>query len=164
MLNKSLMKILGIDYGSRRIGLAISDELGITARPLAVIERKKLDRDLDALERIIRENEVERVVLGLPLRLDGTRGVQCEKVEKFADALKGRIPLPVVFRDEALSTWEADEIMMAAGMNSKKRRKIVDKVAAGIILQGYLDSVHRTKSGQTAPPSPDGPGGDGEPG
>lgn len=137
-----LMKILGIDYGSRRIGLAISDELGITARPLAVIERKNLDRDLDILENMARESNVEQIVLGLPLRLDGTRGIQCEKVEKFAAALRERTALPIILWDEALSTWEADELMISAGIKSKKRRKMVDKIAAGIILQSYLNSLH----------------------
>jgi putative Holliday junction resolvase len=136
------MKILGIDYGSRRIGLAISDELGITARPLAVIARKNIERDLEVLGNVIRENSVERIVLGLPLRLDGTRGIQCEKVEKFATVLRERFPLPVTLWDEALSTWEADELMISAGIKSKKRKEMVDKIAAGIILQSYLNSLH----------------------
>jgi putative holliday junction resolvase len=136
------MKILGIDYGSKRIGLAISDELGITARPLAVIERKNLDRDLDVLENFLRETNAGQIVLGLPLRLDGTRGIQCEKVDKFAAALKERFPLPVILWDEALSTWEADELMISAGIKGRKRRKMVDKIAAGIILQSYLNSLH----------------------
>ncbi len=136
------MKILGIDYGSKRIGLAISDELGITARPLEVITRKNIDRDLDVLEKIIRDNNAGQIVLGLPLRLDGTRGIQCEKVEKFAVALKERFSIPVILWDEALSTWEADELMIAAGIKSAKRRKMVDKIAAGIILQSYLNSLH----------------------
>lgn len=136
------MKILGIDYGSKRIGLAISDELGITARPLAVIARKNIGRDLDVLENVIRENGVEQIVLGLPLRLDGTRGIQCEKVEKFAAVLRERFPLPVTLWDEALSTWEADELMISAGIKSRKRREMVDKIAAGIILQSYLNSLH----------------------
>ncbi len=136
------MKILGIDYGSKRMGLAISDELGITARPLAVLERKGLERDLGALENVIRENRVDQIVLGLPLRLDGTRGIQCEKVERFAAALKERLSVPVILWDEALSTWEADELMISAGIKSRKRRKMVDKIAAGIILQSYLNSLH----------------------
>lgn len=140
------MKVLGIDYGSKRIGVAISDELGITARPLAVIERKSLDRDLDVLENMVRDNNVERIVLGLPLRLDGTRGIQCEKVEKFAAALKERLPIPIVFRDEALSTREADDLMISAGINSRKRRKMVDKIAAKVILQDYLNSLHSRRT------------------
>lgn len=140
------MKILGIDYGSKRIGLAISDELGITARPLEVIVRKNIDRDLDVLEKIIRDNKAEQIVLGLPLRLDGTRGIQCEKVEKFAAALKERFSLPVILWDEALSTWEADELMIAAGIKSTKRRTMVDKIAAGIILQSYLNSLHARRN------------------
>jgi len=145
------MKILGIDYGSKRIGLAISDELGITARPLEVITRKNIDRDLDVLEKVIRDNNAGQIVLGLPLRLDGTRGIQCEKVEKFAAALKERFSLPVVLWDEALSTWEADELMIAAGIKSTKRRKMVDKVAAGIILQSYLNSLHAGRKRGEAP-------------
>jgi len=141
-----LMKILGIDYGSKRIGLAISDELGITARPLTVIARKNLERDLDVLENIMRENKAEQIVLGLPLRLDGTRGIQCEKVEKFAATLQARFALPIILWDEALSTWEADELMITAGIKSRKRREMVDKIAAGIILQSYLNSLHARRN------------------
>ena len=141
------MKILGIDYGSARIGLAISDDLGITARPLAVIKRKDHERDLDVLENVIRENRVELLVLGLPLRLDGSRGIQCEKVEKFAEALRSRFALPVVLHDETLSTWEAEEILISAGIKGRDRRKVVDKIAAGIILQGYLNSLQKKKPG-----------------
>lgn len=140
------MKFLGIDYGSKRIGLAISDELGITARPLAIIERKNIDRDIEVLGNVIRENNAGQIVLGLPLRLDGTRGIQCEKVERFAAVLRERLPVPVILWDEALSTWEADELMIAAGINSRKRRKMVDKIAAGIILQSYLNSLHARRN------------------
>lgn len=145
------MKVLGIDYGSARIGLAISDDLGITARPLAVVKRKDLERDLDVLENVIRESRVELLVLGLPLRLDGSRGIQCEKVEKFAEALRSRFGLQVVLHDETLSTWEAEEILISAGIKGKDRRKIVDKIAAGIILQSYLNSLQKKKLGPASP-------------
>ncbi len=142
---------MGIDYGSARIGLAISDELGITARPLAVVRSKGPERDLDVLENVIRENRVELLVLGLPLRLDGSRGIQCEKVEKFAEALRSRFGLPVVLYDETLSTWEAEEILISAGVKGRERRKVVDKVAAGIILQSYLNSLQKKKPGAASP-------------
>ena len=145
------MKVLGIDYGSARIGLAISDDLGITARPLTVVKRKDPERDLDVLENEIRENRVELLVLGLPLRLDGSRGIQCEKVEKFAQALRSRFGLQVVLQDETLSTWEAEEILISAGIKGKDRRKIVDKIAAGIILQSYLNSLQKKKPGPASP-------------
>lgn len=145
------MKILGIDYGSARIGLAICDDLGITARPLAVVKRKDLERDLDVLENVIRESRVELLVLGLPLRLDGSRGIQCDKVEKFAEALRSRFGLQVVLHDETLSTWEAEEILISAGIRGRDRRKVVDKIAAGIILQSYLNSLQKKKSGPAGP-------------
>ncbi len=91
------------------------------------------------------------LVLGLPLRLDGSRGIQCEKVEKFAEALKSRFGLQVVLQDETLSTWEAEEILISAGIKGKDRRKMVDKIAAGIILQSYLNSLQKKKPGPASP-------------
>jgi len=133
------MRILGLDYGDRRIGVAVSDELGITARGLATIVRKGLKRDLDELERMIGACGAEKIVIGFPVRLDGTVGIQCEKVDRFIRALEKRFTLPVERWDESLSTWEAEEILSEARVNRKKRKAVVDRLAAGIILQDYLN-------------------------
>jgi len=133
------MRILGLDYGDRRIGVAVSDELGITARGLATIVRKGLKRDLDELERMIGACGAEKIVIGFPVRLDGTAGIQCEKVDRFIRALEKRFTLPVERWDESLSTWEAEEILSEALVNRKKRKAVVDRLAASIILQDYLN-------------------------
>lgn len=133
------MKILGLDYGDRRIGVAVSDELGITARGLCMIMRRSLKRDLDELERIIEACEAEKIVIGFPVRLDGTAGIQCQKVNRFIEVLEKRFTLPVERWDETLSTWEAEEILNEALVKRKKRKEMVDKIAAAIILQSYLN-------------------------
>ena len=133
------MRILGLDYGDRRIGVAVSDELGITARGLATIVRRGLKRDLDELERMIGACGAEKIVIGFPVRLDGTAGIQCEKVDRFIRALEKRFTLPVERWDESLSTWEAEEILSEALVNRKKRKAVVDRLAASIILQDYLN-------------------------
>jgi putative holliday junction resolvase len=132
------MRLLGIDYGDRRIGVAISDELGITARGLDVITVKGREQTLKAVEDFILRFGVDKIVIGYPIRLDGTEGVQCAKVDRFAGILAERFCIPVVKWDESLSTKEAEEIMIEAGIKRKKKRQMVDKLAAAIILQDYL--------------------------
>jgi putative Holliday junction resolvase len=137
------MKILGLDYGSRRIGIAICDELGMTARGVATIARKNREADLDAIAELVRRHGVERIVIGYPLRLDSSEGIQCEKINRFVRRLEMRFSLPVVRWDETLSTKEAEELLRERGLNQEKRREVVDRVAASIILQGYLDALAR---------------------
>ena len=137
------MRILGLDYGSKRIGTAVSDELGITAQALSVIERKSLKKDLEAITEIFQLYSIEKIVVGFPVRLDGTEGIQCERVEKFASHLSAEFKVPVVKWDESLSTWEAEAIMSEAGVKKKKQKKLVDKIAAGLILQSYLNSCQK---------------------
>jgi putative Holliday junction resolvase len=139
------MRILGIDYGSKRLGLAVCDELGLTAQALTTITRKNRERDLEKIDAVIKEYNVEKIVVGYPLRLDGTEGIQCEKVNRFVDILKSKYSLPIVKWDETLSTKEAEQILIEANMSRKKRKGVVDKLAAAIILQDYLDYVSRTK-------------------
>jgi len=139
------MRILGIDYGSKRLGLAMCDELGLTAQALTTITRKNRERDLKEIETVIKQYNVETIVVGYPLRLDGTEGIQCEKVNRFVDILESRFSLPIVKWDETLSTKEAEQILIEANINRKKRKDVVDKIAAAIILQGYLDYISRTK-------------------
>ncbi|HOG17215.1 MAG TPA: Holliday junction resolvase RuvX [Syntrophales bacterium] len=141
------MRILGLDYGEKRIGVALSDELGLTAQPLMTLQRKSRRRDLEDLAQIIRTHGVERIVVGYPLRLDGSEGIQCEKVQRFITSLESAFGVPVVRRDETLSTRQAEEILAEAGVRREKRRELVDRIAAGLILQGYLDALRTEKAG-----------------
>ncbi|MEA3470423.1 MAG: Holliday junction resolvase RuvX [Thermodesulfobacteriota bacterium] len=138
------MRILGLDYGRKRIGVAICDEMGVVARSLCAIERKGLEKDMAEIKRLAGEFNVEKIVIGYPLTLDGKEGIQCKRVSKFAEMLEERLSLPIVKWDESLSTKEAEDILIEADMCRKKRRKRVDKLAAAIILQRYLD---RPKTG-----------------
>jgi putative Holliday junction resolvase len=135
------MRILGVDYGERRIGIAISDELGMTAQGLTTVQRKNRAADLDQLADVIHRYEVERIVVGYPLRLDGSEGIQCEKINRFIRRLERRFALPVIRRDEMLSTKEAEEILRETGVRQEKRRAMVDRLAACIILQRYLEAL-----------------------
>jgi len=144
------VRILGIDYGSRRIGVAICDELGMTAQGTATLIRKNREADLDAIAELVRHYDIEQIVIGYPLRLDGSEGIQCEKINRFCRRLETRLSLPVIRWDETLSTKEAEEILRRTGMPPKKRKGIVDRVAASIILQGYLDALARGKKGESA--------------
>jgi putative Holliday junction resolvase len=134
------MRILGLDYGSRRIGVAICDELGMTAQGVATIVRRNREADLGAIDEMVRRHGVELVVIGYPLRLDGSEGIQCEKINRFIRRLEARLSLPVIRWDETLSTKQAEELLRQGGVDREKRRGIVDRVAASIILQGYLDA------------------------
>ncbi len=133
------MRILGLDYGEKRIGVAICDDLGVTARAVGTITRKYWKRDIELIEKFLEEYGAERIVIGYPVRLDGTEGIQCEKVNRFIDVLEKSVSVPVVRWNEALSTKEAEGLLREADMNRKKRKTVVDKLAAAIILQDYLD-------------------------
>ncbi len=134
------MRILGLDYGEKRIGVALCDELGITAQGLTTIHRKNRTKDLEGVAAIIREYGVEMIVLGYPIMLDGSEGIQCDKVKSFARQLGLLLSIPIVFQDETLTTKAAEEILREVNVRKEKRKLVVDKVAAGMILQSYLDS------------------------
>ena len=134
------MRILGLDMGSKRIGLAVSDGLGITAQGVTTLERKDEKTVLEFLKNIIKEKEVTEIVVGLPLNMDGSSGEQAKNAESFADILREKLGLPVKLWDERLSTMEVERIMIAGGASRAKRKKKIDKLAAQVILQGYLDS------------------------
>ena len=140
------MRILGLDYGEKRIGVALCDELGFTAQGLPTLIRKTKKLDLEILAALIKNYNVEKIVIGYPLRLDGSEGIQCEKVNRYAALLDKTFCLPVIKWPETLSTREAEEILMNSGMRWKKRKKMVDKLAACIILQNYLDSAVKKSS------------------
>jgi putative Holliday junction resolvase len=140
------LRILGLDYGEKRIGVALCDELGLTAQGLPTLIRKTKKLDLEILAALIKNYNVEKIVIGYPLRLDGSEGIQCEKVNRYAALLDKTFCLPVIKWPETLSTREAEEILINSGMRWKKRKKMVDKLAACIILQNYLDSAVKKSS------------------
>jgi putative Holliday junction resolvase len=140
------LRILGLDYGEKRIGVALCDELGFTAQGLPTLIRKTKKLDLEILAALIKNYNVEKIVIGFPLRLDGSKGIQCEKVNRYAALLDKTFCLPVIKWPETLSTREAEEILINSGMRWKKRKKMVDKLAACIILQNYLDSAVKKSS------------------
>ena len=137
------MRILGLDYGEKRIGAAICDELGMTAQGLPTILRKSKKHDLDILGNLIKSYTVEKIVIGYPILLDGSEGIQCEKVNRFSVLLAKTFSLPVIKWQETLSTKEAEEILINSGVRWQKRKKMVDKLAACLILQNYLDSADK---------------------
>jgi len=134
------MRILGLDFGTKRIGVAISDELLITAQGLQTIERRALDADLDKIRNVIKENGVSEVVVGLPLNMNGTYSAKTKEVVQFMDSLSKAIDIPVKTWDERLTTMQAERALLEADVSRAKRRKVADKLAAQIILQSYLDS------------------------
>lgn len=138
------MRILGLDYGEKRIGAAVCDELGLTAQGLPTLFRKTKKHDLEALSQWIRNYAVEKIVIGYPLRLDGSEGIQCEKVNRFARLLSKSFSLPVVKWPETMSTKEAEEILISSGVRWQKRKEKVDRLAACLILQSYLDGADKT--------------------
>lgn len=136
------MRVICLDVGDKHIGVAVSDALGITAHGVKTIDRKGY---LPALKVIIEEytEEIGSILVGLPKMMNGTVGVQGEKVLDFVEELKNTVQLPVIMWDERLSTVSAERAMLESGMRRKKRRMLKDKVAAVIILQSYLDSVSK---------------------
>lgn len=143
------MRILGLDYGSKTVGVAISDPFGWTAQGLEIVRRdseKKLRKTYARIEAIIAEYEVTEIILGYPIMLSGDEGERVEKCKIFKEGLERRTGLPVSFRDERLTTVEAYEIMTEAGIPKKEWNQYVDMIAAQIILQGHLDDLARKKN------------------
>ena len=137
---------MGLDYGSKTVGVAICDPLGITAQGIETIERKeenKLRKTLARIEELIREYGVESVVLGLPKNMNNTMGERAEKTLEFKEMLERRTGLPVILWDERLTTVEAERTLIESKVRREDRKKYVDKIAAVFILQGYLDSVDK---------------------
>ncbi|MBZ5629521.1 MAG: Holliday junction resolvase RuvX [Acidobacteriia bacterium] len=136
-------RILGLDVGSKTIGMAVSDPLGITAQGLETIRRKNKRTDFELLERAIREHDVREIVVGFPLRMSGQEGRQAEKVSAFADRLRARFQLPVHLWDERLTSVQANRLLREAELSIAKRAAAVDRMAAVLILQSYLDAHAR---------------------
>lgn len=135
-----MIKILGLDLGSKRIGVAISDGLGITAQSMLAIEEKTADQVFEKLKVLVTENGVEKIVVGLPLNMDGTSGPQARKAESFAKDIENKFNLPVALWDERLTTAEIERVMIKADVSRGKRKKRADKLAAQVMLQSYLDA------------------------
>ena len=136
------MRIMGLDYGSKTVGVAISDSLLLTAQGIETIERKeenKLRKTLARIEALVKEYEVEKIVLGLPLNMNDTIGERAEKTLEFKAMLERRTGLEVILWDERLTTIEAEQILIESNVRREDRKKYIDKIAAGFILQGYLD-------------------------
>ena len=132
--------MIAIDLGSRRIGVAVTDGLRLTAQPLETVPRHGGQRDLDAIAALVRAYEAERVVLGLPLDPEGERGRAAKSVEAFAARLRAAVAVPVELIDESFSTVEAEEVLLAADVSRARRREVVDKMAAAVILRRWLDA------------------------
>lgn len=139
MSDKKVMRLMGFDIGEKTIGVAISDELGLTAQGLKTIIRKGREEDFSEIHNLIARYQIKKIVVGLPKNMNGTLGKQAESVLLWIKELKERISIPVVVWDERLSTIEATKTLLQADLSRAKRKKVIDQLAASIILQGYLD-------------------------
>lgn len=137
------MRVLGLDIGDKTIGIAISDPLGYTAQGITTIRRKSEAMDIEELKKICKEYTVDTIVSGLPKNMNNSIGPQGEKVIKLCEVIKENIQVPIIMWDERLTTVAANRAMLEADLSRAKRKKIVDKVAATYILQGYLDSLSK---------------------
>ncbi|QNB45316.1 Holliday junction resolvase RuvX [Thermanaerosceptrum fracticalcis] len=140
-----MQRVLGLDIGDRRIGVSISDALGITAQGLDTIERSEPEKDIQSIVDIIKKWEIGKIVVGLPKNMNGTLGPQAEKVKEFIERLQQKVAIEVVFWDERLTTVAAERTLLEGNVSRKKRKGVIDKVAANMILQSYLDSCGHVK-------------------
>lgn len=139
------MRIMSLDVGSRTIGIACSDALLMTAQGIETIRRTSFEKDFNRLQELIAEYEVHELVVGMPKNMNGTKGERAEKTEEFVEKMKEVIDLPVTYWDERLSTVMAERQLIAADVSRKKRKSVIDKMAAVVILQGYLDRLQFNK-------------------
>jgi putative holliday junction resolvase len=137
------VRVLGLDIGSKRIGVAISDELGLTAQGISTLNFTTTEKFLEEISALAHERNITKIVVGMPYNMNGTEGPQALKIRAFMSLLAGHTNLEVVEWDERLSTAAAERVLLEADMSRSKRRKVVDKVAAVLILQGYLDNNWR---------------------
>ena len=143
------MRIIGLDFGSKTVGVAVSDELLITAQGIEIVRRKsenKLRQTLARIEELIKEYNVEKIVLGFPKNMNNSEGERCEKTLEFKEMLERRTGLTVELWDERLTTVAADNLMLEAGIRRENRKEYVDQIAASFILQGYLDYLQNEKN------------------
>jgi putative Holliday junction resolvase len=135
------MRVLAVDFGSKRIGTAISDGLGISVRPVETIKRSSIERDISRLKFLVEDLEAEAVVVGLPLRMDGTAGDAAQSAMRFVERLKSRLDVAVFTQDERLTSYEAEQMMIERGFGREQRRARSDEFAAMIILEDYLSKT-----------------------
>jgi len=135
------LRILGIDYGNKRVGIAVSDSLGWTAQPLATLQMHGHQELLTEIKEYIKKYNVEKIVVGMPYNMDGTRGKRAEITQAFINFLENNLELPIILQDERLTTSQAKNILLEADVSRKGRKKVIDKLAASLILQSYLDSL-----------------------
>lgn len=143
------MRIMGLDFGSKTVGVAVSDPLLVTAQGLETIFRKspgKLRQTLSRIDELIAEYQVDQIVLGYPKHMNNSEGERCEKTQEFRRMLEQRTGLTVVLWDERLTTAAADQVMIQSGVRRKERKEYVDTIAAGFILQGYLDFIQNSNN------------------
>jgi putative Holliday junction resolvase len=131
---------MGLDVGDRRIGVAVSDELGMFAQGIEVIERRDIPQDMEKIRLLLDEYRISELVVGIPWMLNGTLGIQGEKVMTFVESLKEFLDVPIALWDERLSSRAAEQVLLEANMRRDKRKKVIDRLAAAIILQNYMDS------------------------
>ncbi len=143
-------RILAVDCGRKRIGLALSDELGITARPLETLERANRRDDMRRLREVVREHHVGRIIVGYPLHLDGKVGEMAEEAARFAGRLRKEVSLEVELVDERLTTWEAEQTVLETRQSSRRHNKPVDDMAAAVLLREYLE--RKREHGPAKPP------------
>jgi len=132
-------RVMGLDIGEKRIGVAVSDAMKVAANPVAVIQRRSQEKDMARIKEYVEEYSCECIVAGLPFNMDGKAGKSAMKTISFIDALRERAGVPVKLRDERLSTVASEKVLIQAGCSREKRKKVVDKVAAAYVLQAYLD-------------------------
>ncbi len=136
-------RIMGLDVGDRTIGVSVSDLLQMTAQGITTIKRESKEKDYKALEEIINEYNIKKVVVGLPKNMNGTLGPQGEKTMKFAEKLKNKYKVEIIYEDERLTTMAAEKLLISGDVRREKRKDVIDKVAATFILQSYLDRKGR---------------------
>ncbi|HEX3010987.1 MAG TPA: Holliday junction resolvase RuvX [Syntrophomonadaceae bacterium] len=137
------MRIMGLDVGDKRIGIALSDPLGWTAQGHSVLHRTTMENDLKSIQQLCQEMEVEKLVIGFPRNMNGTIGPRAQQTEDFARRLQEYINLPLEFWDERMTTQIAERVLIQADVSRQKRRKVIDKMAAINILQSFLDSLNK---------------------
>jgi putative Holliday junction resolvase len=135
------LRILGIDYGNKRVGIAVSDSLGWTAQPLTTLQMHGHQELLTEIKEYINKYNIEKIVVGMPYNMDGTMGQRAEITQAFINFLKNNLELPIILQDERLTTIQAKNILLEADVSRQGRKKVIDKLAASLILQSYLDSL-----------------------
>lgn len=137
------MRTIGLDVGEKRIGVAVSDPLGMTAQAAGVITRKNLELDINEVKRYVEEYKADSIVVGMPLTMSGAKGESAQRVAQFVEALNSALNINVTTYDERLSTKEGEKFLISSDVSRKKRKRVIDTIAAQLILQSYLDRLKK---------------------